>query len=101
MVEGVVPFVPFSLQLVKHPQFRKGGFAQNSRMLANVTHLKSGGPSRETRRRPRLPSPAFQPREPPAQRPSESRGAVLLAAAVPLANWAAEAVGPGAPSSRC
>lgn len=34
----------------------------------------------------------------PAQRPSEGRGAVLLAAAVPLANWAAEAVGPGAAS---
>ena len=36
-------FVPFGLQLVKHLQLSKGGSAQGSRMLENVTHLKLGG----------------------------------------------------------
>lgn len=36
-------FVPFGLQLVKRPRLSKGGSAQGSRMLENVTRLQLGG----------------------------------------------------------
>ena len=38
-MKRIFPFVPFNLQVVKHTQYNKGDFAQNSRILENFTDL--------------------------------------------------------------
>ena len=100
-------FVPFSLPLVKRPQLGKGGSAQGSRMLENLTRLKLGGLSRERRRSPgggRGPACRVQPSSqgsPQPRDPPSGRGAVLLAQRYPLLTGPRRQWGLGLRPSRC
>ena len=87
-------FVPFGLQPVKHPQLSKGGSAQGSRMLENVTRLKLGSEAQWAAEA--LPAePSLPARAAPSPETLRAQGSCPPGAAVPLVNWAAEAVEPG------